>query len=205
MIRPSTSLPASLYFRSTIPPAATPLYPSTTPAQAATDVLYREYLNENWGIADVADEASCVKYLASTALIDLTCVGVVGSSAGEYATLQSLCVYPDIWAGGVSEYGISDMSMLEKVTHKFESHYIRGLLLRKEAGEVEREIVYRERSPPSHAESIRAPLLLLQGAEDPVVPPKQASEMEKVIMERGGDVRLGFLRARDMGLHGQRL
>ena len=160
---------------------------------------YRERLNGNWGIADVADAASCVAYLVRTGQVDPARVGVTGESAGGYATLQALCVYPDIWAGGVSRYGISELSTLEAMTHKFESHYLRGLLLSKDAGEAEKKRVYAERSPLFHAKSIRAPLLMLQGTEDRVVPPGQASEMEKVIRDEGGDVKLIFLEGEGHG------
>ena len=94
----------------------------------------------------------------------------------------------------MSQYGISDMSTLEKVAYNFESHYTRELLLRKGASEAEKKSVSSQRSPNFHARSIRAPLLLLQGTEDHVVPPEQASEMERVIRERAGDVRLAFLK-----------
>ena len=160
---------------------------------------YRERLDGNWGIADVADVASCVAYLARTGRIDPARVGVQGGSAGGYAVLQSLCTYPRIWASGVSEYGISNMFTLEESTHKFESQYMRRLLLSQDATEAEKEKVYRERSPIFHAQKIKAPLLLLQGSEDRVVPLEQATEMEKVIKEEGGDVRLVVLEGEGHG------
>lgn len=152
---------------------------------------YRDALYGNWGISDVADAASCVAYLASRSLVDVTRVGIVGGSAGGYAVLQSLCVYPDVWAGGVSYYGISDCKALIDETHKFESRYIGRLLLGADEdsgrlSDAEKEKVYRDRSPLFAADKIRAAVLLLQGDEDRIVPENQAWEIEKVIKKIGG-------------------
>ena len=160
---------------------------------------YRERLDGTWGIRDIDDVASCVSYLASTGKIDKTRVGVTGGSAGGYGTLQSLCRYPDMWAGGVSLYGIADMKTMAETTHKFESHYLDGLLFRKGASEAEKEKVLKERSPLFHASKIKAPVLLLQGTEDKVVPPDQASDMERIIKEHGGDVKLVLMEGEGHG------
>ena len=45
--------------------------------------------------------------------------------------------------------------------------------------------LYRERSPVNHAESISAPLLLLQGLEDRIVPPSQAEQIVEALAARG--------------------
>ena len=160
---------------------------------------YRERLDGKWGIRDIDDVASCVSYLASAGKIDRAHVGVTGGSAGGYGTLQSLCRYPDMWAGGVSLYGIADMKTMTETTHKFESHYLDGLLFRKGASEAEKEKVMKERSPLFHASKIKAPVLLLQGSEDKVVPPDQASDMERIIKENGGDVKLVLMEGEGHG------
>ncbi|EXJ77107.1 hypothetical protein A1O3_10265 [Capronia epimyces CBS 606.96] len=89
---------------------------------------YRELLDGAWGVADVADAASCVAYLVAKGLVDATKVGIVGESAGGYAVLQAAWMYADLWAGGVSLYGISDLLGFAEITHKFESHYVLGLV-----------------------------------------------------------------------------
>ena len=160
---------------------------------------YRERLDAKWGVRDIDDVASCVSHLARTGKIDPARVGVTGGSAGGYGTLQSLCAYPDLWAGGVSLYGIADMKTMAETTHKFESHYLDELLFRKGASEAEKEKVLKERSPLFHASKIKAPVLLLQGTEDKVVPPDQASDMERIISENGGDVKLVLMEGEGHG------
>ena len=152
---------------------------------------YRNRLNGKWGISDVADAASCVAFLADTKRIDATRVGIVGGSAGGYAALQALCLYPSIWASGVSLYGISDVKAIVRDTHKFESRYADRLLFSDEIpSDEQKEIVFRDRSPLYQADSIKAAVLLLQGSEDEVVPPDQAEGMAKVIQEHGGKAKV---------------
>ncbi|KAI9745281.1 MAG: hypothetical protein M1818_001561 [Claussenomyces sp. TS43310] len=157
---------------------------------------YRELLDGHWGDADVADAASCAAFLARTGRVDASRIGIVGRSSGGYTVLRALHLYADIWAGGVSHFGIGNVSSLVATTHKFESHYADGLLFgSREAGAQdltpqEEERVYRERSPCFHAADIKAPLLLLQGAEDKVVPLEQAQEMADIMRARGADSKL---------------
>jgi dipeptidyl aminopeptidase/acylaminoacyl peptidase len=151
---------------------------------------YRESLDSKWGILDVDDAASCVSYLASEGLIDGKKVGIVGGSAGGYTVLQSLIVYPDLWAGGVSLFGVGNMKALAAMTHKFEAHYLFDLMFPQGTPEKEQEKIYWERSPCFHADKIKKPLLMLQGSEDKVVPMAQSEEMERVMKKNGADVKL---------------
>lgn len=151
---------------------------------------YRESLNYFWGIKDVDDAASCVDYLVSQGLIDGTKVGITGGSAGGYTVLQSMVIYPKLYAAGNSQYGIGNLRLLAIGTHKFESHYLFALLFPEGTPKEEQEKIYSARSPVEHAARIQNPLLLLQGSEDRVVPLDQAEEMEKTLREGGKDVHL---------------
>ena len=162
---------------------------------------YRQLLDGQWGVADVADAASCVEHLASAGLIDKTRVGVMGESAGGYACLQALSTYPDTFAGGVSLYGISDVKTLIQDIHKFESHYADRLLFGANAdlSDEGKEKIIHARSPLYHAEKIRAALLLLQGSEDNVVPPDQAQRMIDAVKKHNGDVKAVFFEGEGHG------
>ena len=71
--------------------------------------------DENHG--DIADALAGVRFLAQQGLIDAKRVGITGHSAGGYSTLQALAKFPDVWACGVAESGISDMKLLIEETH----------------------------------------------------------------------------------------
>ncbi|KAJ5114662.1 alpha/beta-hydrolase [Penicillium alfredii] len=146
---------------------------------------YRERLSGHWGVVDVADTVSAIDYLAERGMIDRTRVGIYGGSAGGYLTLQALHLYPDVWAAGVSEYGISDMRALQADSYKFESQDVDRLLLSNVENPEERERELDRRSPCHYAEQIRAPLLLLQGTDDVVVPVAQARMMADAMRAHG--------------------
>ncbi|PCH34655.1 alpha/beta-hydrolase, partial [Wolfiporia cocos MD-104 SS10] len=151
----------------------------------------RKYINRlkgNWGLFDVVDCVRAKDRLSSPpySLIDPRRAVIRGGSAGGYATLATLCAHAHAFAAGTSLYGIADLRKLVEDTHKFESRYVETLL-----GGTYEEIpaVYEERSPLYNAGNIRTPLLVLQGADDPVVPPSQADEIVNAIEKNGGEVK----------------
>lgn len=151
---------------------------------------YRQRLDGQWGILDRDDVPECIDHLCSTGRADREKVGIHGGSAGGYNVLQSLVWHPDVFAGGVCYCGVSDVKQLGEGTHKLESHYLEGLLYEPGMSDEERARVEKERSPVFHAERITAPLLLVHGDEDPVVPIAQSFEIERKVRERGGDVKM---------------
>lgn len=151
---------------------------------------YRELLDYNWGLKDCEDTVSCVDYLATKGMIDGSKVGITGRSSGGYTVLQAMCTFPKAFAAGNSLFGIGNLRSLAADTHKFESHYLFALLFPEGTPKEEQEKIYDDRSPCLHAKNIERPLLLLQGDQDRVVPPEQAFEMEKILKEKGADVKL---------------
>lgn len=131
-----------------------------------------------------------MSYLASTGRINQNGVGIRGGSAGGYIVLQALCDYPNLFAGGNSLYGIGNVRALCEDTHKFESHYAFALLFNPDADEAEKNHIFNGRSPCLKADKITAPLLLLQGDEDRVVPLNQAEEMVEMMRKAGRDPKL---------------
>ncbi|KAK3359634.1 peptidase S9 prolyl oligopeptidase active site-containing protein [Lasiosphaeria hispida] len=151
---------------------------------------YREALFGEWGILDRDDVAEAVDHLAWSGRIDRSRVGIEGGSAGGYNVLCSMTWHPDVFAGGICYCGVSDIKALDAETHKMESHYIKVLLGLKNKTEEEKEELFKARSPLFHAESITAPLLLVHGDVDTIVPVEQSKEIKRKIEKRGGDVDL---------------
>ena len=139
---------------------------------------YRERLRGQWGVADVEDVVAGARHLAESGVVDGRRLGVRGGSAGGYVVLAALAFH-DAFSAGVSLFGVSDPSLLAQETHKFESRYLDGLIGPWPAARA----TYEERSPLHHVDGIDAPLLLLQGLEDRVVPPSQAQAMAASLRE----------------------
>ncbi len=141
---------------------------------------YRERLRGQWGVVDVDDVAAAAAGLAAEGRADAARLAVEGGSAGGWTVLSAL-TDTDVFAAGISRYGVGDARALATDTHDFESHYLDGLI-----GPLpEAEAVYLARSPLSHPERFRVPVLLLQGADDPVVPPSQAEAIRAALADSG--------------------
>lgn len=137
---------------------------------------YRERLLGQWGVVDVDDVAAAASALAAAGLADPDRMAIAGGSAGGWTVLAAV-TRTDVFAAGISRYGVGDARALAEDTHDFEARYLDGLI-----GPLpDAEDVYVARSPLSHPERFRVPLLILQGAEDHVVPPSQAEAIRDAL------------------------
>jgi dipeptidyl aminopeptidase/acylaminoacyl peptidase len=141
---------------------------------------YRHALYGQWGIFDVEDAVAGARWLAEQGLADPDRLVIRGGSAGGFTTLAALAFH-DTFAAGASYYGISDIEALARDTHKFESRYLEQLI----GPYPERADLYRARSPIHHLDGFNAPLLLLQGQDDPIVPPNQSEMIFAALRARG--------------------
>jgi dipeptidyl aminopeptidase/acylaminoacyl peptidase len=141
---------------------------------------YRRQLHERWGVVDVDDCTNVALWLAGQGLADRRRLAIRGGSAGGYTTLAALC-FRDVFTAGTSFFGLGDLEAFTAITHKFESRYMDDLVGPYPA-EAER---YRDRSPDRHADRISCPVLVMQGADDKIVPPSQAEGIVAAL-ERNG-------------------
>ena len=146
---------------------------------------YRNRLWGQWGVVDVRDCIDAVRVVVERGLADPARIAIMGGSAGGYTTLQAL-VTSDLFAAGLSDFGISDLATMATDTHKFESHYTDRLV----APWPEGKDLYEERSPIHHLDRLSSPMLLQQGLDDRVVPPSQAREMAAAVRAKGLPVAL---------------
>ena len=162
---------------------------------------YRNRLRGEWGVLDVDDCIAGAEAMAHQGRVDGARLVIRGGSAGGYTTLRALTTSA-AFAAGCSRYGIGDLTALASDTHKFESRYLDGLVGPwPEASEV-----YRERSPINHVDALNCPMLILQGADDMVVPLNQAHLMADAVAAKGLEVELivfegeghGFRRAENI-------
>ncbi|MFL6169727.1 MAG: prolyl oligopeptidase family serine peptidase [Ornithinibacter sp.] len=146
---------------------------------------YRERLLGRWGLLDIDDCVTGATSLAAAGEVDPARLAIRGGSAGGYAVLRAMTT-SSAFAAGTSLFGVADLAALATDTHKFESRYLDRLV----APWPEGEAVYRERSPIHHVEDLHGELLLLQGADDMVVPLAQARDMAEAMRAAGREVEL---------------
>lgn len=146
---------------------------------------YRDALRGNWGVTDVADVVEVVEDLARANLIDVERVAIKGGSAGGYTALQTL-VSTDLFAAGLSRYGIADLETMVHDTHKAESRYSHSLV----GPWPQEKAKYEERSPIHHLDKLSTPMLIMQGLQDKVVVPEQAFAMAEAVRAAGKPMAL---------------
>jgi dipeptidyl aminopeptidase/acylaminoacyl peptidase len=142
---------------------------------------YRDLLRDSWGVIDVADCLAAARALAKRDRVDPQRLCIRGGSAGGYTTLAALARDDTPFAAGADHFGVADLEALARDTHKFESRYLDGLVGPYPAA---RE-VYVERSPITHVDRFTRPLIVLQGAEDEVVPPAQSEAIVAALRAKG--------------------
>jgi len=148
---------------------------------------YRQRLNGQWGVVDVDDMVAAARFLVERGSADPRRVVIRGGSAGGYTALAALTFRPGVFTAGASYYGICDIEVLARDTHKFESRYLDALIGPYPAS----RDVYRARSPIHFVDRLASSLILFQGLEDKIVPPNQSEMMAAAVRAKG--LRVAYL------------
>lgn len=141
---------------------------------------YRHALLGNWCVIDVDDAVAAARYLAERGDADERRLMIEGGSAGGTVVLLAVANH-DVFAAGTNLFGVTDLRALITDDHKFESRYTYGLV----GPWPEAADVYAERSPINLVGELSAPLLVLQGSDDTVVPPSHSEAIVDALRERG--------------------
>jgi dipeptidyl aminopeptidase/acylaminoacyl peptidase len=141
---------------------------------------YRDRLKGQWGIVDVEDAVAGAQAMVRAGKADASRLAIHGGSAGGYTTLAALTFHTTFKAGA-SYYGISDIEVLARDTHKFESRYLDSLVGPYPAS----KDIYQARSPIHFTDRLSSALILFQGLEDKVVPPNQSEMMAEAVRKKG--------------------
>ncbi len=146
---------------------------------------YRERLDGQWGVVDVADCAAAARAVVAAGRADGERVAMEGGSAAGFTVLALLCS-DNVLRAGACRYPVTDLTPLAGEGHRFEAHYFETLI----GPWPEASAIYRQRSPLHHAERIQAPVILFHGLDDPVVPAAQSQRLALALRERGLPVEL---------------
>ncbi|WP_412069514.1 alpha/beta fold hydrolase [Rubrivirga sp. IMCC43871] len=159
--------------------------------------------NGEWGTGamqhDLTDGA---QWLIDEGIADSERVGIMGGSYGGYATLAGLAFTPDLYAAGVDIVGPSNLiTLLESIPAYWAP--IRQMFYERmgDPNTPEGEAQLRAQSPLNSADQITAPLLIIQGANDPRVKQAESDQIVIALRERGYPVQ--YVVAQDEG-HGFR-
>ncbi|MGB0115530.1 MAG: S9 family peptidase [Terriglobales bacterium] len=136
---------------------------------------------QDLGGGDLKDEIAGVDFVKATGYADAKKIGIYGGSYGGFMTLMAIGKTPDIWAAAVDEYGIISWTSMLKSSDPSLDEYLKALLGNPD----ENRKVYEEDSPITYIRSEKAPLLVLQGDNDPRVPKEEAQQVVEILKKEG--------------------
>jgi dipeptidyl aminopeptidase/acylaminoacyl peptidase len=143
---------------------------------------------QDLGGGDLQDEVYATKFLQATGYVDARRIGITGGSYGGFMTLMAIGKTPDIWAAAVELFGIIDwMTMLQHSDPELQQ-YEKSLL----GDPLKDKKMYDAASPISYIHNVKAPLLVLQGDNDPRVPKEEAVQVVDLLRKDGKTVDANY-------------
>ncbi len=141
------------------------------------------------GRAAMADVEDGIEYLISQGFIDEDKIAIYGASHGGYATLMGLVRTPDLYACGVNYVGVSNIFTFMKSIPEYWKPYLTMLKeIWYDVDVAEEAEIAREVSPVYQTDKIKAPLFVVQGANDPRVNINESDQIVEQLRSRGVDV-----------------
>src|SRR5215472_16896943 len=143
---------------------------------------------QDLGGGDLQDEVYASRFLQATGYVNSKKIGITGGSYGGFMTLMALGRTPDEWAAGVELFGIINwMTMLQHEDPQLQQ-YEKSLL----GDPVKDRRAYDAASPITYLHSAKAPLLVLQGDNDPRVPREEAEQVVDILTKDGKSVAVHY-------------
>jgi dipeptidyl aminopeptidase/acylaminoacyl peptidase len=140
---------------------------------------YQNLIHRDWGGGDLRDFEALARWLQDQDFVDEKRLGVYGGSYGGFATLTCVTRLPEYWAAAVDIVGPSNLVTFSKAVPPTWRRFMDDWV-----GNPETEADFLlERSPITYVEDVRAPLLVLQGANDPRVVKSESDQMVERLRE----------------------
>ncbi|HEY8597892.1 MAG TPA: S9 family peptidase [Thermomicrobiales bacterium] len=138
---------------------------------------YQKLIHRDWGGAELRDLESAAVYMRGLDWADPQRLGVFGGSFGGFATLSCVARLPEYWAAAVDIVGPSNLQTFVRAVPPAWKRMMKAWV-----GDPDEDAaMLAERSPITYVEAIRAPLLVIQGANDPrVVKPESDQMVERL-------------------------
>jgi dipeptidyl aminopeptidase/acylaminoacyl peptidase len=132
----------------------------------------------------VRDLEAVHAHLVETGVAPADRIAIMGGSYGGFMTLAALTHQPKLWAAGVDIVGIAHLGTFLKNTGAYRQRHRAA-----EYGDPEKDAEFFEQTAPlNHAKAIRAPLMVIQGKNDPRVPVSEAEQIVAAAKANGAEV-----------------
>jgi dipeptidyl aminopeptidase/acylaminoacyl peptidase len=145
---------------------------------------YQRLVHHDWGGGDLQDLRHAAQWLRAQDWVDAGRIGVFGGSYGGFATLSCVTRLPEYWAAAVDVVGPSNLVTFAKAVPPTWRR-----MMARWVGDPDTEVEFLlERSPVSYVENVRAPLLVIQGAQDPRVVKAESDQIVERLRKLGREV-----------------
>ena len=142
---------------------------------------YQQLIHRDWGGDELKDFEAAARYLRSLDWVDSARLGVFGGSFGGFATLSCISRLPEYWAAAVDIVGPSNLVTFAKAVPPTWQR-----MMAEWVGDPETEADFLlSRSPITYVDQIRAPLFVIQGANDPRVVQGESDQIVELLRQRG--------------------
>jgi dipeptidyl aminopeptidase/acylaminoacyl peptidase len=143
---------------------------------------------KQWGRAMQDDITDGVNWLIKEGIADPQRIGIYGGSYGGYATLAGVTFTPDLYAAAVDYVGVANLFTFMKTIPAYWMPYL--TMMQEMVGDPDknRELLQAV-SPVFHADQIKTPLFIAQGANDPRVNKNESDQMVEALRNRGVEVQ----------------
>ncbi|MDQ3704160.1 MAG: prolyl oligopeptidase family serine peptidase [Chloroflexota bacterium] len=142
---------------------------------------YQKLIYRDWGGGELKDLEHAALFLRGLDWVDPERLGVFGGSFGGFATLSCITRLPQYWAAAVDLVGPSNLVTLTSNGPPAWKHRMKAWV----GDPVEDYDMLVERSPINYTDNIRAPLLVIQGANDPRVPRAESDQIVERLRATG--------------------
>jgi dipeptidyl aminopeptidase/acylaminoacyl peptidase len=139
---------------------------------------------KEWGKKMQDDVTDGVKYAIAQGIADSKRVSIYGGSYGGYCTLAGLAFTPELYACGVDYVGVSNLFTFLKTIPPYWKPMLDMFYEMVGNPEADKTLL-TEASPVLHADNIRVPLLIAQGAQDPRVNVDESDQMVAALKKHG--------------------
>lgn len=157
---------------------------------------------KQWGLRMQDDITDGVKWLIGQGIADPARIAIYGGSYGGYATLAGLCFTPKLYACGIDYVGVSNLFTFMQTIPPYWRPMLDMMYEQVGHPETDREQLAAT-SPALHADNIRVPLLIAQGANDPRVNKAESDQMVEALRQRGITVEYMVKDNEGHGFHNQ--
>ena len=150
---------------------------------------YVKHVDRDWGGQDRLDHVHAMtKVLPKDKRLDVKRAAVVGRSYGGYMTLMQAGMHPDLWKASCDMFGPYDLLTFSERIPETWKPYFKISIGDPDIPEERADLI--ERSPKTHLHNMSAPMLVIQGRNDPRVVAAESEDLVRQLKEKGKELEL---------------